>query len=1514
MKVKSLALLVAAIALFARSPAVAADVSAADAALVVRNWLGGKSPLGCRLGGSVRDVRTVCVTNGASFHVVRMEGGGYAVVSSDTRLEPVVAFSSDGDVAEETGNPLWTLLRNDAVARRGRMRPGLAVDSRWKRLLAAPETAPGRIKLAAGAADKGADAISDVRVPPLLSSTWGQEKIGSAYCYNYYTPKHYPCGCVATTGAQIMRYFEWPLFEMPVAPFVNDYCCITGVEKQMTSIGGVFQWSSMPLVPLSSIRDDQCREIGRLTSDIGIICCTDYDGEGSGTPLYMLEKAFAHFGYSNSVSFESVDGIGAALVERILISNLDAGLPVALGMNGVDAHGYEVDHSVVGDGYGYSNGTLYFHFNIGWNGSGDLWYASLPYDLDGQVYKTFTGAVYNIYTNQTPGASIVSGRVTDAAGSPIAGATVKLESSDVNMVVHSNSRGIYSFIVPPGTYSVSASYGGISTTSHTVSPTECRTMKLAPYGGDYGKYYTSSSPSVGNVCECDFVVNDVKMVETPVISPAGGEFSDEVEIGVSCSTPGAVVRYTVDGTDPDETSPVFDGSIALKKSFTLKVRAFADGFAPSMIERAFFHNSSIGSAMDASDLVWTTSPNCPCFSTTGMSLEGLDCVRTGTLEEFHSSWIETVVDGPRVLSFFYRTHFVDGSFAVTMDDEEVFIFKDSAKPDPANPTYYFTDETWYQKQLEIPAGSHRVRLRFDFPGGKWWGVEDTWVAIDKVELMEVNPPEPPSDPTVGPNPPPNDDPNSPPNEDPEPQVVEPVVGVATVGEYVKWPLVDLGVQTVCDAEAAGLVYDVKIASLPSGLKLKYNAAVKNKKKVIVAAKTNWWIEGVPTAATDTSMMPIYISVTVNKKTTVGRLDISVADQKIADLGILELNSQIVTNVPDWLPGTPTGWTVAGLPGGLKFTAKAVYADKKKKKLKYPAYSVYGKTTVPGEYTIKASKKTNGYSAFRRYRITVPHAEIDGVVFPGLIDRTSTVGIQEPVWNVQATMGKIKSVSGLPAGFKFTAKKQTVSGTPTKAGTFFVKFVKTVKKKDRTAYIKWKVLPNPVSPKIDFNDGGGAVFESITQGTAYAAGGTVFKSFTGTDGVKVSATGMPKGMKLVGLADGSVGFVGAPSSAGVYFITVTATRYGKSVSQRIAVNVLSNPVAGTYRGFAFPGGKPCAVTISVKADGSSTLSVTESGVKCTAKAKSAIILEQDAADPRRGRYALEYQLAANKKKKLPARVFRVEMAMRELGTLLLPHVESVSFTRKDNGAEYAVAEMRRALTAAEATRLQTDEAIGAIPPICAFARRNEHGVILATAKWNASSGAFTIAGRLPAGTTFSGSSPLLLDGGGGIGYARFALSDADKTKYYDLLFTRRDFDIEFNSASLPPASLASLLSTLGGGSALMVSLPDMEGFPVLLSASYTPKTKKKAAVNYVRVSYDDGATWAAKVKATWTNGRLQFTSAYGSNRKLTFDLVYDIGIGGFRGWTRLVQTKKSGKKTVTVLDVKGAADPVERACQ
>lgn len=61
------------------------------------------------------------------------------------------------------------------------------------------------------------------------------------------------------------------------------------------------------------------------------------------------------------------------------------------------------------------------------------------------------------------------------------------------------------------------------------------------------------------------------------------EFIDAVRVELSSPNPGAAIRYTLDGTEPTESSPRYEGPITIRETTTLRARAFApgmdDGFA-----------------------------------------------------------------------------------------------------------------------------------------------------------------------------------------------------------------------------------------------------------------------------------------------------------------------------------------------------------------------------------------------------------------------------------------------------------------------------------------------------------------------------------------------------------------------------------------------------------------------------------------------------------------------------------------------------------------------------------------------------------------------------------------------------------------------------------------------------------------------------------------------------------------------------------------------------------------------
>lgn len=566
----------------------AAEVTAAQAQAAVDAWLQDDAALGCALGAEVDSVRTCSPQADASFHVVKLKGGGFVVMSSDTTREPVVAFSSGGDLVESDANPMWVLLKKDLALRAGEGtatngKSGLlkataggssssANEAKWNRLLG---KSSGLLR-----ASQGVSFISDVRVAPLVQSKWNQGNVGSTNCYNYYTPNHYVCGCVATAGAQLMRYFEWPRSDVSVAPFTNPHCEVDGSTCTLTTQGGSCNWSQMPLEPNSSITDAQRQAIGKLTSDIGICVGMSYAGNGSSSGGYMLSEAFTnHYGYANALSLEWRHDIsGSDDMKNALLSNFDAGLPVAIGLSGAGGH------EIVGDGYGYSDDTLYLHFNMGWSGTDDAWYA--PPNMAGSQYNfsVLDGCVCNIFTNSAYANGVIcSGRVLDPTGAPIANAVVSAKKSGtVVKSATTNAKGIYALVLPADAYVLSASSGDSSATTNVTLNSNVG-IKIITSGSSFGSYYSSPTPSVGNKSEQDITITGVAAVDEPQFNPTSCLFYHLTNVTITCATEGATIRYTTNGTDPTEYSAVYTGPIAVDDDTEIRARAWKIGMNPSAV-------------------------------------------------------------------------------------------------------------------------------------------------------------------------------------------------------------------------------------------------------------------------------------------------------------------------------------------------------------------------------------------------------------------------------------------------------------------------------------------------------------------------------------------------------------------------------------------------------------------------------------------------------------------------------------------------------------------------------------------------------------------------------------------------------------------------------------------------------------------------------------------------------------------------------------------------------------------
>jgi hypothetical protein len=308
----------------------------------------------------VRDVSTVVDPVDATtplLHVAWLEGGGFAAVPADERIQSVTAFSQEGGRTLDPASPLYALLVRDARVRRQKLDVAPGDGS---------QTAQGMmVPGAAGRRDPG-----DVRVGPLLKTKWGQRGVGAdnVACFDSYTRfdpfdvmRRYPCGCAATAMAQIMKVHRHP--SDPVSARVVN-CTVDGELRALAVIGGRYAWDDMPNDPeREPSSSGQRREIGKLCYDAGVSVETEYRSNASGASILTCAVSLTNvFGYASAVL---ADGFTVDELWSIALGDLTSGHPFMLRIaEALEDGGITNGHAVVVDGYCLQGGTRSIHLNM----------------------------------------------------------------------------------------------------------------------------------------------------------------------------------------------------------------------------------------------------------------------------------------------------------------------------------------------------------------------------------------------------------------------------------------------------------------------------------------------------------------------------------------------------------------------------------------------------------------------------------------------------------------------------------------------------------------------------------------------------------------------------------------------------------------------------------------------------------------------------------------------------------------------------------------------------------------------------------------------------------------------------------------------------------------------------------------------------------------------------------------------------------------------------------------------
>lgn len=298
---------------------------------------------------------------------------GFVIVSGDDCVIPILAYSDannfgTGEMPDNLRSWLGYYEMTIAAAVQHQSVVSEDVVNQWNNLRA------GRLPV-----EESRDIAA---VSPLLSTTWDQGAPYNNLCPGTGSNKAY-VGCAATAMAQVMKYYNWPT----TGTGSHSYVCNNSGYNYGTlsaNFGATtYDWGNMlnNYPYQNSGTTAQRTAVATLMYHCGVSVEMEYTPEGSGAQIAdfyqfygthnaSVEYALKNFfGYSQNIHSEWLEQYSNNQWINMLKTELNNARPVLYSGYNSDNEG---GHAFVCDGYDNSNN---FHFNWGWSGYGDGYFA-----------------------------------------------------------------------------------------------------------------------------------------------------------------------------------------------------------------------------------------------------------------------------------------------------------------------------------------------------------------------------------------------------------------------------------------------------------------------------------------------------------------------------------------------------------------------------------------------------------------------------------------------------------------------------------------------------------------------------------------------------------------------------------------------------------------------------------------------------------------------------------------------------------------------------------------------------------------------------------------------------------------------------------------------------------------------------------------------------------------------------------------------------------------------------------
>jgi len=297
----------------------------------------------------------------------------WVIIAADERVWPIIAYSLNGRYNENNQAPAfieWLENQKKEIEfiRQNNIHSNSRISQQWANL--------------SSSSLKSAQVITEVL--PLLKTTWNQGCYYNVLCPSDANGQcgHVWTGCVATSMAQIMKYWNYPTNGN------GSYSYLHSTYGNLSANFGstTYQWAQMPNNVTS-----QNDAVATLMFHCGVSVNMDYSPVTSGAdePRDPLVGAFK---YSPNAQYVNKSAYSESDWTNLLKSELDSKRPIYYSGNSTNS-----GHAWVCDGYQNSD---YFHFNWGWGGSQDGYYylGNMNYNIDqGAIIKIFPSSLPDGY-------------------------------------------------------------------------------------------------------------------------------------------------------------------------------------------------------------------------------------------------------------------------------------------------------------------------------------------------------------------------------------------------------------------------------------------------------------------------------------------------------------------------------------------------------------------------------------------------------------------------------------------------------------------------------------------------------------------------------------------------------------------------------------------------------------------------------------------------------------------------------------------------------------------------------------------------------------------------------------------------------------------------------------------------------------------------------------------------------------------------------------------------------------